>query len=240
MRIGRGGGRLALLVGREKRPSGPVIQFLFPVDQIRKLGFSPLLPAPRSRTTPRPHPPRHTLSLSLSPACLCYITCRRIRARAIHQGRGRILVSSRVDFSSRVWPEMRSKTKCRISRIGSYAIASSVGDHHSQPCITCTTFNILAPIYKRLNQKVRDFTCRFCSPTEPIDFKFTCLFGFEFFFPFLVKTCLSYFSFVGMMQDPSCRESDYRAYWLTRNQKILDWLLYERSSIICLQVYFLY
>ncbi|XP_031380111.1 uncharacterized calcium-binding protein At1g02270 isoform X2 [Punica granatum] len=83
---------------------------------------------------------------------------------------------------------MRSKTKGRLSRIGSYAIASSVGDHHSQPCITCTTFNILAPIYKRLNQK-----------------------------------------------DPSCRESDYRAYWLTRNQRILDWLLCERSSIICLQ-----
>ncbi|KAK4777331.1 hypothetical protein SAY87_017523 [Trapa incisa] len=83
---------------------------------------------------------------------------------------------------------MRSKEKSRISRIGSYAIASSLGDHHSQPCITCTTFNILAPIYKRLNQK-----------------------------------------------DPSCRESDHRAYWLTRNHKILDWLLCERSSIICLQ-----
>lgn len=37
-------------------------------------------------------------------------------------------------------------------------------------------------------------------------------------------------------QDPNCRESDYRAYWLTRNQSILSWLLYERSSIICLQV----
>ncbi|XP_015878735.1 uncharacterized calcium-binding protein At1g02270 isoform X1 [Ziziphus jujuba] len=76
----------------------------------------------------------------------------------------------------------------RISRIGSYAISSSIRDHHQQPCITCTTFNILAPIYKRIN-----------------------------------------------LEDPSCRESDYRAYWLTRNQRILDWLLYERSSIICLQ-----
>uniref|UniRef100_A0A2N9EGE3 EF-hand domain-containing protein n=1 Tax=Fagus sylvatica TaxID=28930 RepID=A0A2N9EGE3_FAGSY len=80
--------------------------------------------------------------------------------------------------------------KGRISRIGSYAIASSIRDHlpHQQPCITCTTFNILAPIYKRLNN-----------------------------------------------EDPSCRESDYRAYWLARNRSILDSLLNERSSIICLQ-----
>ncbi|KAM1070439.1 hypothetical protein ACFX13_002280 [Malus domestica] len=82
-----------------------------------------------------------------------------------------------------------TKTKGRISRIGSYAIASSKRDgHHQQPCITCTTFNILAPIYKRLNH-----------------------------------------------DDPDCRESDYRAYWLARNQRILDCLLAERSSIICLQ-----
>ncbi|KAK0592777.1 hypothetical protein LWI29_025188 [Acer saccharum] len=85
---------------------------------------------------------------------------------------------------------MRTKRKGRISRIGSYAIASSIRDnnHHHQPCITCTTFNILAPIYKRLSN-----------------------------------------------QDQSCRESDCRANWLARNNRILDWLLYERSSIICLQ-----
>ncbi|RXH95316.1 hypothetical protein DVH24_025000 [Malus domestica] len=82
-----------------------------------------------------------------------------------------------------------TKTKGRISRIGSYAIASSKLDgHHQQPCITCTTFNILAPIYKRLNH-----------------------------------------------DDPDSRESDHRAYWLARNQRILDCLLAERSSIICLQ-----
>ncbi|KAB1205245.1 hypothetical protein CJ030_MR7G012119 [Morella rubra] len=81
-----------------------------------------------------------------------------------------------------------SKMKGRISKIGSYAIASSMRDRHQQPCITCTTFNILAPIYKRLNR-----------------------------------------------EDPSCRESDYRAYWLARNHRILDLLLQERSSIICLQ-----
>lgn len=48
------------------------------------------------------------------------------------------------------------KMKGRISMIGSYAIASSIKDHHHQrPSITCTTFNILAPIYNRLNQQVR-------------------------------------------------------------------------------------
>ncbi|XP_019454878.1 PREDICTED: uncharacterized calcium-binding protein At1g02270-like isoform X2 [Lupinus angustifolius] len=75
----------------------------------------------------------------------------------------------------------------RISRIGSYAIASSIQENQQQQtCITCTTFNILAPIYKRLNHE-------------------------------------------------SSRESDFRANWLARNHRILDWLLYERSSIICLQ-----
>ncbi|XP_010671301.2 uncharacterized calcium-binding protein At1g02270 isoform X2 [Beta vulgaris subsp. vulgaris] len=74
--------------------------------------------------------------------------------------------------------------KGRISRIGRYAIASSITDQ----CITCTTFNILAPIYKRLSD-----------------------------------------------ENEAGRESDYRAYWLARNQRILDWLLRERSTIICLQ-----
>lgn len=58
----------------------------------------------------------------------------------------------------------------------------------ADPCVSCTTFNILAPIYKRLDK-----------------------------------------------EDQSCRESENRAYWLSRNQNILDRLLYERSSIICLQ-----
>lgn len=84
--------------------------------------------------------------------------------------------------------ERRMKTKGRVSGIGSYAIASSIRDHQEQPCITCTTFNILAPIYKRLS-----------------------------------------------LQDQNCRESDYRNYWLARNHRILDSLLHERSSIICLQ-----
>ncbi|KAL8551106.1 hypothetical protein ACS0TY_000258 [Phlomoides rotata] len=79
----------------------------------------------------------------------------------------------------------RRINKGRVSRIGSYAIASSIKD---PTCISCTTFNILAPIYKRLNH-----------------------------------------------EDPSCRESDVKGYWLERNQRILNWLLCERSSIICLQ-----
>ncbi|XP_010251179.1 PREDICTED: uncharacterized calcium-binding protein At1g02270 isoform X2 [Nelumbo nucifera] len=74
-----------------------------------------------------------------------------------------------------------SKLNGRISRTGSYASMT-------EPCISCTTFNILAPIYKRLDK-----------------------------------------------ENQSSRESEYRAYWLSRNQSILDWLLYERSSIICLQ-----
>ncbi|KAJ6679939.1 ENDONUCLEASE/EXONUCLEASE/PHOSPHATASE FAMILY PROTEIN [Salix purpurea] len=57
-----------------------------------------------------------------------------------------------------------------------------------EPPVSCTTFNILAPIYKRVDQK-----------------------------------------------NQSLRESNFRAVWLSRNQKILNWLLHERSSIICLQ-----
>ncbi|CAA0813078.1 Calcium-binding endonuclease/exonuclease/phosphatase family [Striga hermonthica] len=76
-------------------------------------------------------------------------------------------------------------TRGRVSRIGSYAIASSIKD---PTCVSCTTFNILAPIYKRLNH-----------------------------------------------EDPNYRESDVKDYWLDRNKRILDWLLCERSSIICLQ-----
>ncbi|XP_076941879.1 putative calcium-binding protein At1g02270 [Bidens hawaiensis] len=53
---------------------------------------------------------------------------------------------------------------------------------------SCTTFNILAPIYKRL-----------------------------------------------IHEDHACRESEIRGYWFNRNQGILDLLLRERSSIICLQ-----
>lgn len=37
-------------------------------------------------------------------------------------------------------------------------------------------------------------------------------------------------------QDQSCRESDCRAYWFSRNERILDRLLFDGSSIICLQV----
>lgn len=108
-----------------------------------------------------------------------------------------------------------AKSMGRISRIGSFAIASSLNDNNlPQPCITCTTFNILAPIYKRLKDEVLFLLL-------PSSFPFS----FSFFL-----------SFVFIYQDPTCRESDYRAYWLARNHRILDWLLNEKSSIICLQV----
>ncbi|KAL8255453.1 hypothetical protein R6Q59_030520 [Mikania micrantha] len=55
-------------------------------------------------------------------------------------------------------------------------------------CFSCTTFNILAPIYKRLTY-----------------------------------------------EGQACRESSIRADWLHRNEKILYQLLRDRSSIICLQ-----
>ncbi|XP_031251168.1 uncharacterized calcium-binding protein At1g02270-like [Pistacia vera] len=69
-------------------------------------------------------------------------------------------------------------------RINGRYLSSVMGE----PCISCTTFNILAPIYKRLDE-----------------------------------------------QNQSLRESDFKESWFKRNQAILDWLLYERSSIICLQ-----
>ncbi|WVY91614.1 hypothetical protein V8G54_037128 [Vigna mungo] len=88
---------------------------------------------------------------------------------------------------------MKETEMGRISRTRSYAIASSMQDNQNQPpFVTCTTFNILAPIYKRLNH-----------------------------------------------EDQNCRESDFKACWLARNQRILDWLLYERSSIICLQEFWI-
>lgn len=57
-------------------------------------------------------------------------------------------------FERRMRTDRWAKRMGRISRIGSFAIASSIKDNQQQPCITCTTFNILAPIYKRLNHEV--------------------------------------------------------------------------------------
>jgi hypothetical protein len=37
-------------------------------------------------------------------------------------------------------------------------------------------------------------------------------------------------------QNQGVRESDCRSFWLARNQRILDSLLSESSSIMCLQV----
>ncbi|KAL2556315.1 Calcium-binding endonuclease/exonuclease/phosphatase family [Forsythia ovata] len=49
----------------------------------------------------------------------------------------------------------REINKGRVSRPGSYAIPASITD---PTCISCTTFNILAPIYKRLDPE--DQSCR--------------------------------------------------------------------------------
>ena len=37
-------------------------------------------------------------------------------------------------------------------------------------------------------------------------------------------------------QNQGLRESDFRSFWLSRNHRILDWLIHESSSIMCLQV----
>ncbi|KAH9297207.1 hypothetical protein KI387_028889, partial [Taxus chinensis] len=60
----------------------------------------------------------------------------------------------------------------------------------AESSVTCSTFNILAPIYKRINGE-------------------------------------------GIL------ESRYREYWLSRNKSILDMLLVKRSSIICLQEFWI-
>ncbi|KAK7389721.1 hypothetical protein VNO78_24999 [Psophocarpus tetragonolobus] len=73
-----------------------------------------------------------------------------------------------------------------LSRINKRASAAEVDRDPS--CVSFTTFNILAPIYKRVDP-----------------------------------------------QNQGLRESDFRSFWLARNEGILDSLLSEPSSIICLQ-----
>lgn len=80
--------------------------------------------------------------------------------------------------------ESRVGYKRSVPRSNSGYVSSIMGEC----CISCTTFNILAPIYKRLDH-----------------------------------------------QNQSLRESDVRDSWFNRNQTILDWLICERSSVICLQ-----
>ncbi|KAE8697992.1 Detected protein of unknown function [Hibiscus syriacus] len=98
----------------------------------------------------------------------------------------------------------------RIMRTKSGKISSPVD---REPCVSCTTFNILAPSYKRLDQHVIS-----SSSSSPF-----------------VRFANLILSRVIMQQNPNIRESDFRAFWLGRNERILDWLLYESSSIICLQ-----
>uniref|UniRef100_A0A6V7QUC8 Endonuclease/exonuclease/phosphatase domain-containing protein n=1 Tax=Ananas comosus var. bracteatus TaxID=296719 RepID=A0A6V7QUC8_ANACO len=81
--------------------------------------------------------------------------------------------------------QRRTKKNARAQRGGSISYAPPP-IAVSEQCVSCTTFNILAPIYKRLD-------------------------------------------------DENCRESQFKACWLSRNQRIIDRLLTDRSSIICLQ-----
>ncbi|XP_057454958.1 uncharacterized calcium-binding protein At1g02270-like [Lotus japonicus] len=74
----------------------------------------------------------------------------------------------------------------RVKKSGSFSALGEVNRDHS--CVSFTTFNILAPIYKRIDP-----------------------------------------------QNQGLRESDTRSFWLARNQRILDGLLAESSSIMCLQ-----
>lgn len=75
--------------------------------------------------------------------------------------------------------------------------------------------------------------------------RFVLIFNFTFSYVKAIKIstlqsgCLCAFSLLIILvkiQDPSIRESHFRGFWLDRNERILEWLLYERSSIICLQV----
>ncbi|RDX89073.1 putative calcium-binding protein [Mucuna pruriens] len=76
-----------------------------------------------------------------------------------------------------------------LSRINKSGCFSSVAEvDRDLSCVSFTTFNILAPIYKRIDPK-----------------------------------------------NQGLRESDFRSFWLARNKRILDCLLSESSSIMCLQ-----
>eukprot|EP01018_Ginkgo_biloba_P016797 Gb_04016 [translate_table: standard] len=97
-----------------------------------------------------------------------------------------ILERSRVSDSTPRRPHKRFNKK--NERRGGHAVCFRDGgnSHSADTFVSCTTFNILAPIYKRLNSE-------------------------------------------------SSRESEYRDNWRKRNQEILNMLLNKRSSIICLQ-----
>ncbi|KAK7349361.1 hypothetical protein VNO77_06673 [Canavalia gladiata] len=76
-----------------------------------------------------------------------------------------------------------------LSRTSKSGCFSSMAEVDRDPsCVSFTTFNILAPIYKRVDP-----------------------------------------------QNQGLRESDFRSFWLARNERILDCLISESSSIMCLQ-----
>ncbi|MQL92667.1 hypothetical protein Taro_025294, partial [Colocasia esculenta] len=118
---------------------------------------------------------------------------------------------------------------------GSYGSTVKATVPNAEYSVSCTTFNILAPIYKRLDKEVPS------SLLSPSHYPFLFSAGGTFFFTVVVHEVEQFlmiplFPFqIVRQQDQSCRESQYRADWLSRNQSILDRLLDERSSIICLQ-----
>ncbi|GLJ43270.1 hypothetical protein SUGI_0898380 [Cryptomeria japonica] len=88
----------------------------------------------------------------------------------------------------------RSLLPSRAKETGHVTVCFKDDDYHNGSpvvnSVTCTTYNILAPIYKRINSE-------------------------------------------------GIRESEYREYWFSRNKSILEILLQKRSSIICLQEFWI-
>jgi hypothetical protein len=108
-------------------------------------------------------------------------------------------------------------------------ISKSVCFSQDPSCVSFTTFNILAPIYKRIDPQV-------------LFSSFLLLFSSCYVVKHVLKGCVfvvfnNVFCVVFVFeQNQGLRESDFRSCWLARNQRILDSLLSESSSIMCLQV----
>lgn len=88
---------------------------------------------------------------------------------------------------------------------------------NSLGCVSCTTFNILAPIYKRLEDQVCLVVVRIVL-LEEVAWR-------------LWNDCCNC-----NLIFQHC-ESEFHELWLNRNESILDRLLDLGSSIICLQVF---
>lgn len=112
----------------------------------------------------------------------------------------------------------------RVNRTGCFSSMVDVVDKDSSS-VSFTTFNILAPIYKRVDPQV--LFCSFLLLLVLIVMSSKVV----FLECYIVVFCVFCFE-----QNQGLRESDFRSFWLARNQRILDSLLSESSSIMCLQV----